>query len=117
VLMARVCGGRPAAYGNPQGVVVDANFSTLWPIKPNAIPSTTLLALLNSTWTWANLEYTCTVLGGGALKVEANNLRSLSLPMLGANEVSSLAELGRQLESKDDHKVVDRIDEVVMTSL
>ncbi|MGV9331313.1 N-6 DNA methylase [Nocardia sp. NPDC003726] len=97
LFVGRVCGGQPRTYLNQSASVIDANFSTLWPTEPDAIPPEALLALLNSSWVWANLEATCTVLGGGALKVEATDLRRLVLPDLSADHVIRLAELGRAL--------------------
>lgn len=113
MLIGRVCGGRPVAYLNGPRAVVDANFSSLWPTAPNAMPSEALLALLNSTWTWANLEATCTVLGGGALKVEATNLQRLLLPDLSPGHVARLSELGRVAASEWSADLLDAIDEVI----
>lgn len=98
ILMARVCGAAPTAYFNTAGAVVDANFSTLWPTDPDALESSALLALLQSAWVRANLEVSCTVLGGGALKVEAADLRRLPLPELEPAQIHSLALLGEQLK-------------------
>lgn len=110
----RVCGGRPKTLSNSSGAVVDANFSGMWPVEPDALPREALLALLNSSWTWANLETGCTVLGGGALKVEATDLRRLALPNLSAAAVKRLSELGRSLEEDPSTAVADSIDEVVV---
>ncbi|WP_256835739.1 N-6 DNA methylase [Micrococcus sp. Mcc89] len=117
LFVGRVCGGRPKTVLNGSGVVVDANFAGLWPVEPNALPSDALLALLNSSWTWANLESTCTVLGGGALKIEATDLQRLALPDLSASAVERLAELGRSLVKGSSDAVADSIDEVVTDSL
>lgn len=82
VLLARVNGSRPAAYLNPgRSLVVDANFSTFWPTGPDAVDPKVMLALLSSSWVAAFLELTGTVMGGGALKVEATHLRRLLLPI------------------------------------
>lgn len=117
LFLGRVCGGRPKAFRNGSGVVVDANFSTLWPVEPGALPADALLALLNSSWTWANLESTCTVLGGGALKVEATDLRRLALPDLSAEAVDRLAQLGRSLVESPSDAVREAIDQVVADSV
>lgn len=117
LFVGRVCGGRPKTHLNSSGAVVDANFSGMWPDKPDALPREALLALLNSTWTWANLEASCTVLGGGALKVEATDLRRLALPDLSAPAVRQLTELGRLLVEDPSNPVEDSIDEVIIGCL
>jgi hypothetical protein len=113
LFVGRVCGGRPKTFLNSSGIVVDANFSGLWPVEPDALPPEALLALLNSSWVWANLESTCTVLGGGAMKVEATDLRRLALPDLSSAAVGRLAELGRSLVRCPSEAIVDSIDHVV----
>ena len=117
LFLGRVCGGQPTAYANSAGVVVDANFSTLWPVESDALPAEALLALLHSSWVWANLEASCTVLGGGALKVEATDLRRLSLPDLTADEVSRLSDLGRDLLARRGSGITDHVDQVVGRAL
>ena len=110
LFVARVCGGRPITYANPARAVIDANFATLWPVEMDALPPEALLALLHSSWVWANLEATCTVLGGGALKVEATDLRRLALPDLTADEIGQLVVLGRALltcQSEASARAVD----------
>lgn len=96
-LMARVCGASPAAYANTSGAVVDANFSTFWTVGADPLELPALVALLHSSWVRANLEVSCTVLGGGALKVEAADLRRLALPDLNHEQRASLVSLGAQL--------------------
>lgn len=117
LFLGRICGGRPKTYFNKSGVVVDANFSGLWPTEPDALPPEALLALLNSSWVWASLESTCTVLGGGALKVEATDLRRLALPDLSATGIDHLSELGRLLVDEPSESVADMIDQVITDTL
>jgi len=113
LFIGRVCGGQPTTYANNVGAVIDANFSTLWPVAEAAIPAEALLALLHSGWVWATLEATCTVLGGGALKVEATDLRRLPLPDLNGDDISRLAHLGQTLLANRDDDIVLAIDETV----
>lgn len=117
LFVGRVCGGQPTAYANVAGAVIDANFSTLWPVDSDALPAEALMALLHSGWAWANLEATCTVLGGGALKVEATDLRRLALPDLAGDNISRLGTLGRALLKRRNRDVTRAIDEVVTAIL
>lgn len=79
LFMARINHGHPVATPTPHRVVIDANFSTFWP-QEGALSTPALLALLSSTWSRAAMESSGTVLGGGALKIEATQLRRLPLP-------------------------------------
>lgn len=117
LVVGRVCGGRPKAFLNASKVVVDANFSGLWPNGPDSLPAEALLAVLNSSWTWANLESTCTVLGGGALKVEATDLRRLALPELSTDQISRLSALGHGLVENASDVVLKTIDETVASAV
>lgn len=117
LFIGRVCGGQPTAYANSASTVIDANFSTLWPVTPDAFPAKALLALLHSSWVWANLEATCTVLGGGALKVEATDLRRLALPDLAADDITRLARLGHALLTRRSSDVTRAVDEAVVSVL
>ena len=117
LFLGRVCGGRPKAYLNPSAAVIDANFSGLWPTEPDAMPAEAMLALLNSSWVWTNLEATCTVLGGGALKVEATDLRRLVLPDLSAEDIQRLSRVGHDAVKQFSAEVQRSIDAVVSDAL
>lgn len=117
LFVGRVCGAQPTTYANPAGVVIDANFSTLWSTTADALPAEALLALLHSSWVWANLEATCTVLGGGALKVEATDLRRLPLPDFADEDVVRLVVLGRDLLKGRNDDLTRAVDHAVATSL
>lgn len=117
LFVGRVCGGQPTAYLNAPGTVIDANFSTLWPAERDALPAEALLALLNSSWVWANLESNSAVLGGGALKVEATDLRRLALPDLTAYDISRLTGLGRAAAKAFTGDLVLAIDDAVAAAL
>lgn len=78
----RVVGQEPRTYLiASSGVVVDANFSTLWPEAPTAASRFAMLALMNSTWSKAVMETGGTIMGGGALKLEATYLRRVAWPV------------------------------------
>lgn len=113
LLVGRVCGGRPKVFLNPSRVVIDANFSGLWPVQSDAMPPEAMLALMSSSWVWVNLESTCTVLGGGALKVEATDLRRLALPDLASDEVARLVQLGKAMTQGHSDTLAQSIDDVI----
>lgn len=116
LFLPRVCGRRPVPFANPGGeLVIDANFSTFWPTDASGLDEQALLALLSSTWAWACLEASGTVLGGGALKVEATQLRRLPLPVVDGDAVGQLSALGAQLMTGAD--VVSKIDRVLDEAL
>lgn len=78
-------------------VLIDANFSTLWGVCPSwTCPA--LCALLNSSWSRACMEALGTPLGGGALKLEATQLKKLPIPMLDAGDIGWLERTGRALQ-------------------
>jgi hypothetical protein len=112
LLMPRVNHGHPRGLANPDGLLVDANFSTLWPQSAAALPAWAVLSLLNSTWVSVVLENAATILGGGALKVEATHLRRLPLPSLESEHVAKLTELGSKLADAPADRYDGLLDEV-----
>lgn len=78
----------PQLKENP--IAVDANFVTLWGDSEETIKI--CLALLNSTWSRCYLELLCTVMGGGALKIEASHVRQLLFPKLNHRQLQRLSE-------------------------
>ena len=104
IFIPRVNGGIPLPYLNGKHCgcerrVVDANFSTIWAdlTAASRLNPFVLIALLSSTWTTAILETLGTVMGGGALKLEATHLRRLPLPNIDDKAESSLVPLGRTI--------------------
>jgi len=77
-------------------VLIDANFLTIWSDAPGWTRFA-LRAILNSAWCRACMEALGTPLGGGALKLEAAQLRRLPLPKLGAAELATLHAQGSTL--------------------
>lgn len=113
LFIARINHGHPVAVVNRCGVVIDANFSTLWP-RAGALPMPALLALLHSSWSRAAMESCGTVLGGGALKVEATQLRRLPLPVIEPSAADELARLGAALADPfDSAAALDAVDALV----
>jgi hypothetical protein len=116
--LARVNHTHPKTYLNTgRDSIIDANFSTLWPTDDARIDDYALLALMNSSWVAAALETSCTVLGGGALKVEAAHLRLLPLPNVRPAAWKKLSALGRRLAATkldDQSRVLAELDELLM---
>lgn len=103
-----------------EGIVVDANFSTLWTETGEQKQVYAVFALLNSIWVQSYLETIATIMGGGALKVEASHIRNVLLPIPTDALITSLAYLGRKLaeipSSKND-SILFEIDCAVLQSL
>lgn len=76
-------------------IAVDANFVTLWGAESRAVAIA--FALLNSVWTKCYLECVCTIMGGGALKLEAAHLRKLRFPRYSDTELDILERFGKEL--------------------
>jgi hypothetical protein len=97
-LVARINNDHPRTLVNQdRRAIVDANFSALWPARQGSVDVYALLALLNSTWCAALFELSGTVMGGGALKIEAAHIRRLPVPELSPERWEGLSALGRQL--------------------
>lgn len=86
----------PQSEKNP--IAVDANFVTLWGSSEETIKI--CLALLNSTWSKCYLELLCTVMGGGALKIEASHVRQLLFPKLNRRQLQRLSKYGITIAKK-----------------
>jgi hypothetical protein len=100
IFVSRVNGGAPIFFANPSAKVIDANFSTLWAEQEDAPSVAGLIAFFQSAWVQACLECSCTVMAGGALKVEATHLRRLPIPAMDEAAWSALDKLGRQILRK-----------------
>lgn len=79
-----------------RSVVCDANFITLWR-ETDAVAREALFALLTSSLVQLQLECICSVLGGGALKIESADLKKLLLPTPTKKLIKKLAVLGVQM--------------------
>ena len=119
LFVARVNTRTPRIYlngGGSEQCIVDANFSTLWvdasheaPIEPFA-----LAALLSSSWASAVFESIGTVMGGGALKLEATHLRRVVLPKPDAEAEAALVRYGEIVaEEGPVIAAVNKIDRLV----
>jgi len=119
VFLARVNSGIPRTVLNASNpVLIDANFSTAWITEASVLDAFALLALLNSTWAVTAMELTASVLGGGALKLEATHLRRLPIPHLSRADFDQLSRLGRDLAcSKDSLATIRLIDTLMLKVL
>ena len=118
LLLPRVNGSLPLPILNPsRRLVVDANFSTIWTdTHPARVPG--LLALLGTAWCGAALEHLASVMGGGALKVEATHLSRLPLPSLDERAWAALARLGARLVAGGwTEAVLDEADALLVRAL
>ncbi len=96
-------------------LIVDANFATLW-TSDEVWSSYALTALLNSVWCRAFMESTGTLLGGGALKLEATHLRLLPLPRFTREHRAALHQAGTCM-SRDMGKTPTQADYIVLKAL
>lgn len=99
--MNRVCSSVCECIYVPQSedvpIAIDANFVTLWGEEQRDI--FICLALLNSTWSRCYLELIGTVMGGGALKVEAGHVKKLLFPRYSHSQAAGLENCGRKIIS------------------
>lgn len=104
----------PQSKENP--IAVDANFATLWGNSEETIKI--CLALLNSTWSKCYLELLCTVMGGGALKIEASHVRKLLFPKLNHRQLQRLSYYGITIAKgqKITAELRDAIDATILES-
>lgn len=107
----RIIHGGPKVHANTEPpVLIDANFSTFWTDRGDWTPAA-LTAFLNSTWCRAIMEAVGTPLAGGALKLEAVNLRKMPVPHLDSKAIKSLNDAG---QCAQDAKICQHIDRIVL---
>lgn len=117
--MPRVCGDSPEALFVNQveekDIIVDANFITLW--NPDTRSQVIAFALLNSTWAKLFLEVIGTVMGGGALKVEASHIRKIVFPHLNIEKQRELEGIGKTIlkRGRIDNNIQEQIDEILIS--
>jgi hypothetical protein len=120
LLLARVNTAAPCTYLNADAAIIDANFSTLWPSDDSSLGPYAMLALLNGTLCTAQFELLGTVLGAGALKLEATHIRRVLLPAMTKAQRDQLTVLGEQLAhcaTSAAAPLIDKIDDVVFAGL
>ena len=111
IFIPRVNNDSPRAYlKRERSVVVDANFITVWSTD-GVWTENALLALLNSSWMRLGMERQGTRLGGGALKLDALQLRQVSVPVITHQSVAELDRLGGAM--KNAAKVMPLVDDLM----
>jgi hypothetical protein len=102
LFVARVSNFTPKIYSNrDERIVVDANFSTIT-TESSQWTSPALMALLRSSWAQACTELLGTRMGGGALKLEAAQLRKLPIPAMSKATIQRLHNIGQTAKLGDD---------------
>jgi hypothetical protein len=92
----------------------------MWTENDACVSAEALLALFNSSWCHAVLELTATVMGGGALKVEATHIRRVPVPALNTTQWMKLSNLGMKLADaslENSRDVLREINQVVAEAL
>ena len=120
LFIARINNKHPKAILNAnQKILIDANFSTIWLVNElSKIDKYAVLAILNSTWVYCLMEMTATVMGGGALKLEATHLRSIPIPNFLPNELTIFSQLGKRLvDNQSSASSLEEIDDYMMEIL
>lgn len=116
IFIPRVNGSAVIARLNSNNYIVDANFITFWNDKSDNI-SEWLLAFLNSTWFSIMCEEYGIVMGGGALKLDAVQLKKMPIPILDKKDLKKLSTLGEELKlckiEKSD-SIISKIDKVIL---
>lgn len=115
IFTPRINHGAPTvALNTEQPILIDANFSTMWPDERRWTRHA-LYALFNSSWCRAAMESAGTPLGGGALKLEATHIRQVPIPALSDRDCERLAMLGQQLAA-DVPLAKQEIDTVILAA-
>lgn len=119
LFIPRINNGSPNVYLIEGGeIVVDANFSTLWVDKSYIKYKPAYFAILNSFWVKAYLESTATVMGGGALKVEASHIKKIKIPLLDKVALKQLIVYGNALSKikcyNEISKIIHEIDNLLL---
>lgn len=107
--VARIINSDPWVYANSvNSTLVDANFSTFW-TQDRSWTANALSAFLNSVWCRANMEALGTPLAGGALKLEAVQLRKIPVPTISPELVEKLDAIWSAEPTSCDIEFVDQL--------
>ena len=120
VFIPRVNGEKVIARMNQNNYVIDANFTSFWRTKECHFTQYGLLAILNSKWFCIQYEEVGSVMGGGALKLDAVQLHKVFIPVLSDTAIKKMNELGKELaKSKIDssNKIINKVDSLILLEL
>lgn len=118
ILIPRINNDSPCSYlCESNELVVDANFSTIKINPTSKVNRYSLLAILNSNWVKAYFELNATVMGGGALKLEASHIKKTPIPIFTSKELLLLSKLGKELTDNVCNSIIKKIDEVLLANL
>lgn len=120
VFVPRVNGGNVIARFNPCNYIVDANFISFWNTKKSLFTDLGIFALLSSTWVTVLCEETGIVMGGGALKIDAAQLKKMPLPSLENKDIKKLCHYGLELSSctnDNAKKIIIKIDKLLFSKV
>lgn len=118
VFLPRIIHEAPAAVCNTDpSVLIDANFSTFWSCEAS-FSRELIYGLLSNTWAEFCMEALGTPLGGGALKLEATQLRQLPLPLLSERQrVDVISISQRLLATGRTPEMMARLDNIIISAL
>lgn len=117
IIIPRVNGGCPFIRFNPKHLVVDANFVTCWTSPFNQDKEFAMLAVFNSKWFKLQMEEIGTIMGGGALKIDAVQLKKILLPANIEEGLRTFSNLGMKLSKTSINNcncVINNIDKELL---
>ncbi|MEM5479803.1 N-6 DNA methylase [Pseudoalteromonas fuliginea] len=118
LLIPRVNNNSPCSYlCESNEIVVDANFSTIRIDDKCSLNRYSLFALLNSNWVKAYFEMNASIMGGGALKLEAAHIKKTPMPLFSEGELLSLTTIGKQLSNKICESALEHVDRIILKNL
>lgn len=101
-------------------IFIDANFSGIWRNDNCQLTDYAIFALLNSKWAKIQYEENGTIMGGGALKLDAVQLKKTIFPTNIYNYCYELDALGKELIFSNIHssnEIISKIDNYIFKSI
>lgn len=120
IFIPRVNSSTIIARLNPHKYIVDANFITFWIKSKTFYDENGILAFINSSWFSILCEENGIVMGGGALKLDAAQLRKIPLPLLSIRGIQALNEIGKRLRTVSidmSANLIREIDSIILSEL
>lgn len=101
-------------------ILIDANFNSIRPDAECKLTEHAILALFNSRWTLIQFEECGSVMGGGALKLDAVQIKKCVFPTDISKYGNELDLLGKRLCKHPIHSatgITDLIDKIIVRAL